>query len=408
MELLEHQAEFIESDYIHTGLVGGFRSGKSHAGCVKSVVKKLAYPGIDVAYYLPTYRLIKDIAYEKLKTILDEFGVYYILNESNHEFRTKFGKIILRSMDNPDSIIGYEVGYSVIDEADILPNTHMERTYKKILARLSVPLPDGKKNSLDFVSTPEGFNFLYDFFIKKSHPNKLLIKAKTADNPFISESYIETLKMDYTENELLAYLNGEFVNLTSGNVYHTFDRFKNHSERVIKPTDVLHIGMDFNVTNMHAVIHVTDFKILTAVDEICKAYDTADMIRIIKERYSNRSIVIYPDASGDNRKTSSSDTDILLLKKAGFKIEVDNSNPSVKDRITTVNAGFLDGNGNISYYVNTKTCPVYTEGLEKIAYKKGAPDKEGGFDHVTEAGGYCAYKHLKLKKSKSFKVRSHG
>ena len=407
IEVLPHQADFIESKERHTGLIAGYGSGKTLAGVYKTTIKKLKYPGIPVAYYLPTYGLIEDIAYPRFEEVFTAIGLSYQLNKSKHEFITPYGKFILRSLQNPERIVGYEVGYSLIDEADILETEKMTKVFKKILARNRKKLPNEDMNCLDVVSTPEGFKWAYNFFVKEAKDGRKIVKGKTQDNPFLPDDYIDSLMESHTENELLAYLGGEFVNLTSGNVYHTFDRFKNHSERVIKPTDVLHIGMDFNVTNMHAVIHVTDYKILTAVDEICKAYDTADMIRIIKERYPKRSIVIYPDASGDNRKTSGSDTDILLLKKAGFKIEVDDSNPSVKDRITTVNAGFLDGNGNISYYINTKTCPVYTEGLEKIAYKKGAPDKEGGFDHVTEAGGYCAYKHLKLKKSKSFKVRNH-
>lgn len=407
IEVLPHQADFIESQERHTGLIAGYGSGKTLAGVYKTTIKKLKYPGIPVAYYLPTYGLIEDIAYPRFEEVFNAIGLSYQLNKSKHEFITPYGKFILRSLQNPERIVGYEVGYSLIDEADILETEKMTNVFKKILARNRKKLPNDDMNCLDIVSTPEGFKWAYKFFVKEKKPGRKIVKGKTSDNPFLPDDYIESLKETYPENELLAYLGGEFVNLNTGNVYHKFDRTRNHSERVQKITDVLHIGMDFNVEKMHAVVHVTDFGKLTAVDEFVNAYDTADMISLIKERYPNRRIVIYPDASGDNRKTSSSDTDILLLKKAGFKIEVDDSNPSVRDRITTLNAGFLDGNGNISYYVNTLTCPTYTEGLEKMAYKKGVPDKESGFDHVTEAGGYCAYKILKLKKSKSFKVRNH-
>lgn len=408
IELLEHQAEFIESDFVHTGLVGGFRSGKSHAGVLKSITKKLKYPNIDVAYYLPTYGLVKEIAYPKFRFFLEELKIDYILKETDHKVLTPYGDIIMRSMDNPDTIVGYEVGYSLIDEADILSIKHMKDAFTKIVARLSVPLPDGKPNSLDMVSTPEGYKFLYEFFIKNPHQNKKLIKASTENNPFISESYIETLKMSYSEQQLLAYLNGEFVNLTTGNVYHKFDRNENHSDRMIQSRDVLHIGMDFNITEMSAVIHVIDNTpqgmMLTAVAEITKAYDTEDMIRIIKDGYPNYQIVVYPDASGQSRKTSSSTTDHDMLKKAGFKLVVDDSNPSVRDRVTKMNMKFKDNNGMIFYWVNTNTCPSYTEALEQLDYKNGQPNKEKGLDHVTEAGGYCVW-HV-FKDKKSFKIYS--
>ncbi|MBE8727970.1 terminase large subunit domain-containing protein [Flavobacterium hungaricum] len=390
MELLEHQAEFIESNFIHTGIVGGFRSGKSQAGAIKTCLKKLAYPGIDVAYYLPTYGLIKDIAYPKFEKLLSDFGVQYVLNKTDHEFITQFGKIILRSMDNPDTIIGYEVGYSLIDEADILSTTHMKDVFIKVVARLSVPLPDGASNSLDFVSTPEGFKFLYDFFVKNPHENKKLIKAQTKNNPFISESYISTLMMSYTEEQLEAYLNGEFVNLTSGTVYRNFNRVANHSNRTIQSNDILHIGMDFNITKMNAVVHVIDGTKKTAVAEIVNAYDTPEMCGLIKEKFPNHSIVIYPDASGDNRK-SSGKSDIQILKDNKFVVRKLSKNPFVKDRVNAVNIGFKPAKGEPTYYVNTNTCPVYTEALEQQAYKNGEPDKTTGFDHINEAGGYFAY-----------------
>src|SRR5690606_41988946 len=66
------------------------------------------------------------------------------------------------------------------------------------------------------------------------------------------------------------------------------------------------------------------------VDERMDGYDTPDMIRRIKERYwlydgkdysKTREILIYPDASGDGRRSvNASTTDLQLLKQAGFKV----------------------------------------------------------------------------------------
>lgn len=391
IELLEHQAEFIESEFIHTAIVGGFRSGKSHAGVIKSILKKLTYPGIDVAYYLPTYGLIKDIAYAKFSHFLEKMKVQYTLNKSDHEYLTPYGKIILRSMDNPDSIIGYEVGYSIIDEADILPKNHMDDVLTRVAARLSIPLPDGKPNSLDFVSTPEGFKFLYDFFVKKPHPNKKLIKARTANNPFISDSYISTLEAIYSPEQLKAYLDGEFINLTSGNVYRNYDREKNRTYAKVENGDVLHVGIDFNITKMNAVIHKMDIETKLAVDEIVNAYDTTEVCAILKERYGDHKIIVYPDASGSSRKTNSSKSDHDIIRSFGFVIRTGTSNPPVKDRVNKMNISFCDKDGNRNYLVNDEQCPNYAEALEKQTYKNGEPDKTSGHDHITEAGGYFIY-----------------
>ncbi len=390
IKVLPHQIDFINSNATHTGIVGGFGSGKSKAGTLKTIEKKKQYPGINVAYYLPTYPLIKDIAFPNFKEVLDIMGIPYVLKETDKEFITPFGKIILRSMDKPDTIVGYEVGYSLIDEADILSKKKMRNVFVKIAARNRKPLPNGDGNCIDMVSTPEGFKFLYDFFVRETKPNRTLIKAKTKDNPFLPESYIQTLMDIYSEQELEAYLGGEFVNLNTGTVYHTFNRKVNHSDREIKPNDVLHVGMDFNITNMSATIRVTDGKNSTAADEVTGAYDTADMIRILKYRYPKHRIVVYPDASGNARNTAG-DSDIKLLKKARFVVRVGKSNPSVRDRITVVNGSFKNANAETTNYVNTNNCPELTEAYERLPYKNGVPDKESGFDHITDADGYCVY-----------------
>lgn len=388
-DLLIHQAEFIQSNYRHTGLVGGFRSGKSHAGVIKTTLKKLSLPGIDVAYYLPTYSLIKDVAFPKFSEFLDYNNIKYTINKSDKDIITPYGRIILRSMDSPEYIIGYEVGYSLVDEADIPSKSKMQEIMRKVLSRNSVK-SEGNNNATDFVSTPEGFKFLYEFFVKEANSNKKLIRASTKDNPYISDDYISSLQETYSQDQLAAYLDGEFVNLASGTVYHAFDRTRNHSDREIKPNDRLHIGMDFNITNMSATVRVTDGRISTAVDEVTGAYDTAEMIKILRERYPKHHMTIYPDASGNARNTAG-DSDIKLLRKAGFLVRVGSRNPSVRDRITTVNGSFFNSKGEITNYINTNNCPQLTEAYERLPYKNGMPDKDSGFDHLCDADGYVIF-----------------
>lgn len=389
IEVLQAQAEFLESTATHTAYIGGFGSGKSTAGILKTIKIKLENPGLMVAYYLPTYQLIKDIAFPKFSEMLDRIGINYTLNISDKQFTTDYGKIILRSLDNPDLIIGYEVCYSCIDEADVMATEKMKEAFAKIIARNRLTTKDGL-NMTDMVGTPEGFGFAYDYFVRNIKPNRKLIKVKTQDNPYLSQNYIETLKETYTAAQLEAYLNGEFVNLTSGRVYSNFDRKENATSRQIKDSDILHIGMDFNITNMAAVVHVVDGEQVFAVAEITKVYDTAAMIRLINTRYPGHKIVIYPDASGANRNTSGK-SDIQLLMEAGFQLRATNKNPFVRDRVNAMNQRFLNNKGERRYFVNYFTCPEYTEALEQIVYKNNEPDKDSGLDHITDAGGYFIY-----------------
>lgn len=172
----------------------------------------------------------------------------------------------------------------------------------------------------------------------------------------------------------------------------------------------LYIGMDFNVGKMAAVAHVKREGMPCAVDEIVNAYDTPDMIRRIKERYwkyeggkyrPTCQIRIYPDASGDSRRSvNASQTDIALLREAGFVVCVNSSNPPVKDRINAMNSMFCNALGERRYKVNPDTCPSYTEALEQQPWAaNGEPDKTTGHDHVNDAAGYFIVKEYPVIKN---------
>jgi hypothetical protein len=47
---------------------------------------------------------------------------------------------------------------------------------------------------------------MYDFFVKNKDENRVLVKARTKDNPYLPSAYIETLKGIYSATELEAYL----------------------------------------------------------------------------------------------------------------------------------------------------------------------------------------------------------
>ena len=148
--------------------------------------------------------------------------------------------------------------------------------------------------------------------------------------------------------------------------------------------------MDFNVLKMAAVIYVLRNGIPYAVDELVNVRDTPEMCNLIKAKYPDHKIDIYPDASGQN--TSSKDyskSDLSIIKKAGFTVKVGKSNPAVKDRINATNARLLNANKERRMFVNPHKCPRFTEALEQQVYdKNGAPDKSSGIDHVIDAGTY--------------------
>jgi hypothetical protein len=67
----------------------------------------------------------------------------------------------------------------------------MRTAYDKILGRNRAI----EGANVDMVSTPEGFGFLYE---KTNSGHFKVINAKTTDNKFIPQSYIASLKEQYS------------------------------------------------------------------------------------------------------------------------------------------------------------------------------------------------------------------
>lgn len=406
---------FIEDDMPFPALVAGYGSGKTQAAVCRALRMKFKYPQFDVAYYLPTYPLIKDIAMPRFEEFLQGWKVPYKINKTDKELRIPgASRIIFRSMDNPESIIGYETCDSITDEIDTLPTDKAENVWRKVLARNRSKKPDGMPNTIGAATTPEGFKFVYNKWVKDPFKGSKLIQASTYSNMHnLPDEYIANLIDQYPEQQIEAYLNGQFVNLTQGTVYTGFDRIDNACDtRVIVPgprsnyAEPLHIGMDFNVGNMAAVIHVLRDGAPHAVDEITSVLDTPSMIVMIKQRYEGHQVIVYPDASGKSRKSvNATESDLALLRQAGFQVLAHSKNPFVKDRVMAFNKQLELKR----YRVNIDRCPSLVEALEKQAYdKNGEPDKSSGFDHVIDGAGYFVAYRFPVQFNRVIKTKIQG
>lgn len=399
--LTEPQERFVFSEAPHPAMVAGYGAGKSQAGVIRILLRAMQYPGMGFAFVEPTYDLVRLIAWPRFEEILDSWGIRYTLNKSESVMVLENGsRIIFRSADNPARLVGFEVADVLIDEADVLSEKDAEQVWVKMLGRARQKKPDGAINTVACVSTPESFKWLYNTFEKNRKPGYELIRAPTASNPYLPAGYLDQLRAIYPANLLMAYTEGHFVNLTAGSVYAEFDRALNASTETIKPGDALHIGMDFNVTRMAAVVHVLRGDDPHAVNELVDVFDTPAMIGLIKDRYRDHSIIVYPDASGGSRRSVlASESDLSLLKAAGFRVSVNPANPAVKDRVLSANA-LIHKDGKRRYKVNPQTCPHLVESLERQAYNKnGEPDKTSGFDHVIDAATYMlAYRYPIVKR----------
>jgi hypothetical protein len=365
------------------------------------------FPKVNQGYFAPTYPQIRDIFYSTIDEVAFSFGLNVEIKQGNHEVafysgRQYRGIAIARSMDKPANIIGFKIGHALVDELDTLPINKAEDAWNKIIARMRYNVP-GVKNGIDVASTPEGFRFCHKKFVQlpQENPSLLenygLVQASTYENEaHLPDDYISSLIESYPEELIKAYLDGQFVNLTSGTVFRNYDRARCSSNEVIKEGEPLFIGQDFNVQKMASAIFVQRPDGYHSVAELKDVFDTPDVIKIINDRYKGHRIIMYPDASGGSRKTvDASKSDIALLTQSGFAVRAHASNPAVKDRILATNKAFEAG----KIKVNAKACPTIARCLEQQAYDdNGEPDKTAGFDHMNEAFSYfVAYEFPVIK-----------
>ena len=396
--LTKPQDEFIHSPFPHPALVGGLGSGKTSAGTLRIIRLMIEDPGCNCAYYLPTYDLINLRAMPGMMADLDRLDIEYSTNKSNYSIDVVgYGSIIFRSYDRPERIIAYEVAHSIADELDCLRKDKAAIVWRKISERNRQKRDT--QNTIGLVTTPDqGVNgFVYEKWVKKQQPGYVLYKASTYSNPFLPPEYAANILANYDAVLAELYLQGDFVSLTANKVYHFFNRKRHHRPRVITTDDtVLHIGLDFNIGGCCAVCFVIDDNMPIAVDEFV-SHDTQDVVNNLT-RYKGKKVVIYPDASGKAAKTNSSQSDIAIIKQAGYQVCHNNQNPAIRDRINAYN-GLLSHD---RFGINTDKCPNLTNALETQGYTdKGEPEKwadHPAIDDWVDSSGYLiAYKFPIIK-----------
>lgn len=402
ISLLPKQAiAFKTLDVPYVGVVSGYGGGKTYLLARKGLLHAYinAIPtkkGCALALYEPVDEMIEKLLVPELDEILDASGLKYTLRASAPrkyiiDFPHGRAVIYLNSFENWRRIIGGNYCFAGVDEIDTVQRRILDLSWKKLVGRVRV----GHCNQIFCTTTPEGFNFAYDFFGSPEVADKsdrILINLSTLENPFTTDDYIRSLYENYPPNLIDAYVHGQFVNLNTRTAYHTFNRDQNGSNETVQPSDRLYIGQDFNVGKMASVVLVKRGKTYHAVDELWGYHDTSHVIHELKQRYPNHRKELYPDVSGNQRHTSASQTDLDLFIQAGFQIVKGTVNPAVRDRLNCVNTAFRNGLGQTHLYVNTKLAPNLTRCLEQQALgTDGKPEKKNDLDHLPESLGYVVF-----------------
>jgi hypothetical protein len=374
LALTEPQEQFVFSEATNPAMVAGLGAGKSQAGIARLMIAMVGQPGINTAYYMPTYDLIRLRAMPGAEEMLTGLGLPYRVNHSQYKIEIpRYGDMIFRSYERPERIVAYAVAHSIVDELDTLAKEKAAYVWRKVSERNRQNC--GRPNTLGNVTTPDqGYSgFTYEKWVKKKQPGYELIKAATASNPYLPAGYIDQIRANYDPILADMYLNGEFVSLSQNKVYHFFDRKLHHTDRALSAEDkYIYVGLDFNIGGTCASVWVIENNMPHAVDEFV-SHDTRDFCNnLVKYEMPDRKITVFPDASGKSGSTNATQSDIDIIQQAGYRIDCPEANPAVRDRINAVN-GLLAHN---RMRVNTEKCPNLTDSLESQGYdKKGDPEK---------------------------------
>ena len=373
--------------------VGGFGSGKTYSFLTETFINLISKTNRDgksnglILY--PTYNLADSVFVEPFKEILERNGVPFTYNISQHKFRTIYGNIQIYQTRYPQRIVGSSYTYVGIDELDIENFKTAEITVQKALGRLR-----GCDDAVLYITTtPEGFGYTWHLMVEEYNDNKLLVHGKTTDNHYLPKSYIQSLRDNYDEKLLKAYIDGEFVNLTQGATYYAFKREEHTGSYNYNPKLPLHIGQDFNNDPLCSVvcqqqrngeIHVIKEIQLTHGGD-CDL-PTQRMCDTIRDMFPNNIYYSYPDATGAARNSSARYSDISIIKKSGFRVKVAHINPRVINRVNSVNNQFAKNNIKID-----NRCKSLIKDFEQVVNKENTRDidkSNPNLTHMSDAFGY--------------------
>ena len=399
-----YQMEVLISKAKMKVLLNGRQSGKSTV--LRMLIYKDAWekPNRELMYVAKSIKQAKDIMWRSLtkgyNPIFPPQCVLEVNNVDHYIVLNNGTRITVTGSENVDNLLGKTCDKLYLDEWQ--SHSHQEHVWT-----LLQPMLAARNGDVVFAGTARGFDDLYDKCqqgnphsgTKKAGWRSWHIPTALSGTPAGTPKAIAQAKRDLSAHQFAQeYEASPYA--TTGLVYCDFDPDHNVSDKIsISPNDTeptIHIGMDFNVDKMSAIVAVKINNVLHIVDEIVQGMNsnTVTMATEIKKRYGHRNVIIYPDASGRNRNNSDGGSNHKILKGApyNFPIKFDNrGNPLIVNRINVVNSVMCNAVGERKLLVHPR-CKELLKTLTRQTYdNNGAPEKATGLDHVGDAFGYVLY-----------------
>lgn len=348
-----------------SGYIGGVGSGKTHVLLRKALwshmnlVNRVGRSKGCVIY--PTYDLADELFFDPFKELLDAVGVRYKFNATHRRLVTRYGSIKGFQLQSPKRIVGSEWTWCAFDEFDVENWRNCDIAFHKAVARMR-----GCANSeMFFASTPEGHHYLYKIFVKDNQDGaRKLFRGRTVDNPHLPPDYAPSLQANYDERLIKAYMEGEFVNLTQGQVYHAFSRDANVRECELLGGMPVTVQCDFNASSKPMCWNVGQLRgdDLYITHALARTFtNTHDMCIYLHEELGQLppQMDFYGDYSGNAASSSSTLTDWQIIEeyftRAGVRVRT-HYKPckSVRSGVNAVNARLKAADGQHHIFISPR------------------------------------------------------
>ena len=400
--LFRHQAQFYSAPWNPQAAgvdyhfhIAGYGAGKSYGDCalILNLVRRYHNHEVTIGIGGTSLMFLKKTLLLDLFRIFNFYGIPYDFDKQSGVIKVNRMQFMCIGVENPDTIYGYNYHAFIDDELDELPQLKAVEAAKAIMERTRLVFPDGRQPFQAYSSTAQGYKGLYQVVmdLKDKGEPTVLIRGETRFNTLLSRKVIERWSRLYNENERMAFLEGRFVNLTTGRVYAEYDESKCRTG--VKPfpigvQDIVHVGQDLNlgysfgtaIVKRAGVLYVTrvwSFPVIGRAPGIMRA------------AYPQSEIRWYPDASGNEIIAGYA----AEVRQAGIKTRIGTINPSVLDRIFVVNK--LLATGRMKIFDVPETAPISMALKVRQYNESGDPEKGKGPnapDHAADSLEYPTWR----------------
>ena len=399
---LPSQQRFHDSEARFKGFSGPIGSGKSQALCQEAIRLSYQNPGRTGLLGAPTFPMLRDSTLTSLTEILERNEIPFEWNKGDNILTMKDSgsRILLRPVDDFDRLRGTNLAWFGLDELTYT----QEGAWLRLEGRLRDPKATRRCGFA--VWTPKGFDWVYRKFIAHPVEGYEAILAQPFENRFLLDEvpdFYDRLRSSYDENFFRQEVMGDYLNVRGGLVYSSFDRRRNVKE--LEPVYGLPLlwALDFNVDPLCSLVAQKVKDEVRVLDEIVlRRATTEQLCEEFAQRFGNPAagVDVYGDASGSAMHTNSDSTDYGVIRDffrargVRVRFRVPKSNPSVRDRVVTMNGKLRSAADEVSLFVSAK-CRELIDDFEQVSYEEDSTQidktKDRRRTHASDALGYLVW-----------------